>query len=165
MQLSSVVAFVVIFIKIESTWNQCKLENYIFSPLRNNLLYALSHFNTPKVPSDWILRFILKRAPCMDSRFCSTSWWIAVNSWFIRIVRFLCALGQHSCLCWHPSQDSHSYNSSVLPYLLYFTCCVLLKRNFRPFGHKRFPSASFAKFTARYGFSWYFLSVVSFCTW
>ena len=35
-----------------------------------------------------------------------------------------------------------SYNSSVLPYLLYFTCCVLLKRNFRPFGHKRFPSAS-----------------------
>ena len=23
-----------------------------FSPLRNNLLYALSHFNTPKVPSD-----------------------------------------------------------------------------------------------------------------
>ena len=64
------------------------------NPLLRSRLYPLFHLIPPKVPSAWMLRFILRSAPWTQFRLFSTSLWSFVSSSLMRTIRF-------SLLLWH----------------------------------------------------------------
>lgn len=165
MQLSSAVAFCCDICKdwihLISTW----VREVRFFHLSGIIFYTLYPISIHQRYPDRMLWFILRRAPCMELRFFNTSWWITVNSWFGRMVLFFCALGQHSRLWGQLSQDSHSYNSSVRPYLLYFTDCGRLKRNLRQLDIWDFHLYLLQSLRHDTDFPDIFCLPILFCTW
>lgn len=96
-------------------WYLCRLKPQDISPsssitpsvpLRRSRLYPLFHLIPPKVPSAWMLRFILRRAPCTLFRLSRTSLWNFVSSSLIRTMRFSLLLW-HFSLCGQSVQSSH----------------------------------------------------------